>query len=310
MNTIPYSKIAATIGGAGLTASAVWLNAEHVAASEGWNSPLVVAGVIVTLCAASAPPFAERAAKTGQLFKAVTLWVFFGLAVGFSLSASIARSSGYVAGKIAAAESGNKTAQLAEEAYAAARRSMEAECVKRGPKCRALEDKADEARKALAKAAPIASVDPGSERLAAVLGVDEAKVQLYVPLFLPLGLELGGFIFLAFGLAPRRREEEILAPVLAEEPAAIAAEAVATETQEPATPMQVIAKAAAKAPAAGTKAYYLQRLQRDFAPLAAKVAAGEMSVYAASIAAGLRKAPAKASKWTKADAYLETTPAA
>jgi hypothetical protein len=29
-----------------------------------------------------------------------------------------------------------------------------------------------------------------------------------------------------------------------------------------------------------------------------------MSVYAASIAAGLRKAPAKASKWMKADAYM------
>jgi hypothetical protein len=35
-----------------------------------------------------------------------------------------------------------------------------------------------------------------------------------------------------------------------------------------------------------------------------------MSVYAASIAAGLRKAPAKASKWTKADTYLETAAAA
>ena len=56
---------------------------------------------------------------------------------------------------------------------------------------------------------------------------------------------------------------------------------------------------------AGTKAYYLQRLQRDFPALAEKIASGEMSVYAASIAAGLRKAPAKATKWTKADAYMQ-----
>jgi hypothetical protein len=74
--------------------------------------------------------------------------------------------------------------------------------------------------------------------------------------------------------------------------------------------MQVIATAAAKPPAAGTKAYYLQRLQREFPALAAKIASGEMSVYAASIAAGLRKPTAKASKSTKADAYLETTTAA
>ena len=296
--TTPFWKIAATIGGTGLTASAVWLNAEHVATAEGWHSPLVAAGIIVTLCAASAPPLAERAAKTGQPAKAAVLWLFFGLAVAFSLSASIARSSGYVAGKIVKAEQSNEAAQLAKEAYEAAKRSVEAECVKRGPKCRALEAKADEARTALAKAAPVQATDPGSERLAAVLGVDESKVQLYVPLFLPLGLELGGFIFLAFGLAPRRREEAIVAAAIAEAPIASPAEA-------PATAMQTIAKAAAKAPAAGTRAYYLQRLQREFPALAARVATGELSVYAASIEAGMRKAPAKASKWTKADAYLE-----
>lgn len=86
----------------------------------------------------------------------------------------------------------------------------------------------------------------------------------------------------------------------------IAAEPVAMPIEEPVTPMQVIAKAAAMPAKAGTKAYYLQRLQRDFPALAAKVANDDLSVYAASIAAGLRKAPAKASKWTKADAYLET----
>ena len=127
MQTIQFWKIAATIGGAGLTASAVWLNAEHVASSEGWNSPLVLAGVIVTLCAASAPPFAERAAKTGQPFKALMLWVFFGLAVGFSLSASIARSSGYAAGKAADAKQSNETARLAREAYEAAKEAQKAE---------------------------------------------------------------------------------------------------------------------------------------------------------------------------------------
>ncbi len=80
-------------------------------------------------------------------------------------------------------------------------------------------------------------------------------------------------------------------------------ETVANPIAKPATPMQALAKAAAMPPKAGTKAYYLQRLQRDHPALAARIANGEISVYAASIAAGLRKAPAKAAKWTKVDAY-------
>lgn len=83
----------------------------------------------------------------------------------------------------------------------------------------------------------------------------------------------------------------------------IAAEPVASPIEEPATAMQVIAKAAAMPAKAGTKAYYMQRLQRDHPALAAKIAGGELSVYAASIAAGLRKAPAKTAQWTKAEAY-------
>ena len=69
----------------------------------------------------------------------------------------------------------------------------------------------------------------------------------------------------------------------------IAAEPAASPIEAPATAMQTIAKAAAMPAKAGTKAYYLQRLQREHPVFAAKIASGEMSVYAASIAAGLRK---------------------
>jgi hypothetical protein len=290
MTQISLWKIIATLGGAALTGAAVWLNAEHVARAEGWDSPLVLAGVIVTLCAASAPPFAERAAKTGQPFKAVMLWLFFALAVAFSLSASIARSSGHVAGKAASTEASNAQAALAREAYEAAKASAAAECVKRGRKCRELEGKVDEARKALARAAPVQSVDPGAERLAAVLGVSQDKVQLYAPLFLPLGLELGGFIFLALGLAPRRREA--------------ICEAIAKPVEGVARRSPIVAKlmreTIATPPKPGTAAYYLARLDRDHAPLAARVRAGEMSVYRACIEAGLRKATAKR-KWDAND---------
>jgi hypothetical protein len=103
--------------------------------------------------------------------------------------------------------------------------------------------------------------------------------------------------FLATGLAPRRREEPAIAAAIAIEPIAIAIEA-------PATPMQTLAKAAAKAPTAGTRAYYLQRLQREFPAIAERVNADVLSVHRACIEAGLRKEP---SKWTKIEAYTPST---
>lgn len=82
--------------------------------------------------------------------------------------------------------------------------------------------------------------------------------------------------------------------------------------EEEATPIEAPAPKpqAAETPAApakaGTKAYYLDRLQREHPVWAEKVARGEMSVYAASIAVGLRKPAAKTTKWTKVNSYMET----
>ena len=194
---IPHWKIAATVGGAALTLNAVWLNAVHIAHAEGWNSPLVAAGIIVTACAAVAPPFAERAAKTGQPLKAVLVWAFFALAVGFSLSSSIARSSGYADGKTASAEKIAQKTRLATEAYAAAKATQEAECGKRGPKCRAAEGAVTAARNALATTAPVTAADPGAERVAAVLGIQEASVASTLgPAVLKDALHAGGLQFL------------------------------------------------------------------------------------------------------------------
>lgn len=267
---IPHWKIAATVGGAALTLNAVWLNAVHIAHAEGWSSPLVAAGIIVTACAAVAPPFAERAANTGQPLKAVLVWAFFALAVGFSLSSSIARSSGYADGKTATAEKIAEKARLAKEGYAAAKATREAECSKRGPKCRAAEDAVTAARNALATAAPVIATDPGAERVAAVLGIQEASVALYAPLLLPLGLELGGFIFLALGLAPRRREDGIAtSPPWPEAAGLVSVAMPAVADPKPAT----VSK--------GGKAYYMQRLERDHPAIAKRVQDGELSVYAA-----------------------------
>jgi len=130
-------------------------------------------------------------------------------------------------------------------------------------------------------------------------------VALYLPLLLPLGLELGGFIFLALGLAPRRLEDHPDASEISDAIVTVVSgsEPVTGGTTS-ATPAKPIAKSAS-----GTKNYYQQRLQRDHPEIAKRVESGEISVYAASVSAGLRKAPAKSAKWTKADAYLESVTA-
>jgi hypothetical protein len=295
-----FWKAAATTGGIALTANAVWLNACHIAGAEGWTSPLVSAGVIVTICAAGTPPLAERAAKTAQPLKAVLLWAFFALALGFSLTTSISRSSGYADGKIAAAEKIAEKAKLAKEAYAAAQATQADECKRRGPKCRAAEDAVVEARRSLVIAAPAAAVNSGAERVSAVLGVSEASVEMYSPLLLPLALELGGFVLLALGLAPRgpaarRREADTVA--------IDEAVASAKTAEGPGVPAKPIAKSAS-----GTKTYYQQRLERDHPAIAKRVRDGELSVYKASVMAGIRKSPGK--DWSKPGAYgIETASA-
>ena len=206
-SSIPLWKAAATVGGASLTGAAVWLNAEHIAAAEGWASPLVLAGVITTICAALTPPAAERVARDGQPLKAVALWAFFGLAVAFSLTASVTRSSGNRDAEVAGNASVSLRATLAMEAYEDAKTIRQEECKNgRNAKCRKAEDALAVARNALAASPGPRVADPGAERIANILGVSEANVALYSPLALPLGMELGGFIFLATGLAPRRRE--------------------------------------------------------------------------------------------------------
>jgi hypothetical protein len=212
-SSIPLWKAAATAGGASLTGAAVWLNAEHIAAAEGWASPLVLAGVITTVCAALTPPAAERVARDGQPLKAVALWAFFGLAVAFSLTASVARSSGHRDAEVASNASVSLRATLAMEAYEDAKTIKQEECKNgRTSKCRKAEDRLTAARSALARAPGPRIADPGAERIANILGVSEANVALYSPLALPLGMELGGFVFLATGLAPRRRAVRNPAP--------------------------------------------------------------------------------------------------
>jgi hypothetical protein len=75
-------------------------------------------------------------------------------------------------------------------------------------------------------------------------------------------------------------------------------EAVAKAAAPVAKPVQTPAKRAA----AGTRQYYLQRLETEYPALAKQVHDGAMSCHKACVEAGIRKAPTK--KWTTIDAYV------
>jgi hypothetical protein len=74
------------------------------------------------------------------------------------------------------------------------------------PRCRDAEKAVTAARIAL-QTAPAAKTEASMEtRLAAATGLSVEVVALYQPLLFPLALQLGGFFFLAYGLAPQRED--------------------------------------------------------------------------------------------------------
>jgi hypothetical protein len=162
-----------------------------------------------------------------------------------------------------------------------------------GPNCRALRDQAAEASQRLrdarkARAAVDTPAMPGSAALAAnMAGSSENQAARSIAIaksvaalaVMELLAHLAGAAAALIGLAMRRRET---APAV----------------------VQLLDQAVATPAKRGTAAYYLARLQRDFPAIAAQVDAGELSVYAGCIEAGIRKRPAR-SKWTKVDSYVK-----
>lgn len=207
----PLDKIVAVIAAIPLVAAETGLNAEHLAASEGWMSTLVLGAVGATLAAAIALPIAERALARGYWFKAIGLGLFFVVMLAASFSTSVGRVGTKHDGDVSSAKGHNAKMALAQQAYDAAMKTVEDECKKRGPLCRKAEAAVTDARAALA-ASPAAKVeDPMAKRLAAASGLSEATVALYQPLLFPLALQIGGFFFLAYGFAPAAKME---APII------------------------------------------------------------------------------------------------
>jgi len=212
----PLDKIVAVIAAIPLVAAETGLNAEHLAATEGWASTLVLGAVGATLAAAIALPIAERALAKGYRIKAFGLGVFFLLMLAASFSTSVGRVGSKHDGDVSSAKGHNARMLLAQQAYDDARKTVEDECKKRGPLCRKAEDAVNAARAALA-AVPAAKVeDPMARRLAAASGLSEATVALYQPLLFPLALQIGGFFFLAYGFAPAARNEAPIIDLTAE----------------------------------------------------------------------------------------------
>jgi hypothetical protein len=209
-NNIPLMKFVATGVGLALCGVEVWLNAEHIAQVEGWASSLVAAVVVASIGAAAALPLAERAAKAGQIAKAIGLALFFLLMVAFSFTASVDRIGSKRDGEVVSARGDNTRVKLAREAYEAAQRTAKAECEPvRGRKCRAAEEAVTKARESLSAKPAERVEDSMARRISAAMPfLTAADVELYQPLVLPLGLQLGGFLMLALGLSPRRAEPE------------------------------------------------------------------------------------------------------
>jgi hypothetical protein len=124
--TIPLMKFVATGVGIALCGGDTWLNAEHIAHSEGWASSLVVVVILATIGAALALPIAERCAKTKQPVKAGLLMLFFVLMMLFSFSASVGRTGGKRDLETAAARADNTRVVLARDALKDAERVREA----------------------------------------------------------------------------------------------------------------------------------------------------------------------------------------
>ena len=92
--------------------------------------------------------------------------------------------------------------------YEDRKRSAESECTVRGSKCREAERLRDEALNKLSEKPVERQANSMAMRISAVLPFASVEqVELYYPLSLPIALQLGGFLMLAYGFAPKAETE-------------------------------------------------------------------------------------------------------
>jgi hypothetical protein len=241
---------------------------------------------------------------TAAVCVAVSLWSAVNVYMDGAGKAFLAKQHGQEAYETQAKAIGEREGEVARLTLLAAQEAAKGGC---GRNCRAINEQIEAARQQLAEArekraeakpveasglASVIAMLSGVKADEIARGIGAVKAALFL-------LLIEALVWLsvpATALLKDAARDHLREPT----------EMVAMPSETPATPMQTLATAAAKPAKAGTKAYYAERIKREFPQLAKKVAGGEMSVYAASIAAGLRKPAAKASKWTKVDSYMET----
>lgn len=214
MAKLAYSKwgSAAIVAGAVLTAIEVY-GAVSYLVSQNMPNYLIAGGAVVTIVAAVLPLLAARSWAQGRYILATLTWVAMVPALSVIICAAVERTGSAndhanrdrqeVAQSIALAREAVKDAKAvadADEARAAA------ECASgRKAKCLGLEARADQSRSRLQAArvevaqAGVVPKDPMASRIAAVLPVSEAAVQLYQPLVLPLSISALGLLLIASG---------------------------------------------------------------------------------------------------------------
>lgn len=165
--------------------------------------------------------------------------------------------------------------------------------------CKGLQDRADKAREDLqaARLVRAETTPPQIPGLASFLGRLGAGDPATVASGMGVGKALAFLVAmeLIVWFAP-------LGIVLLMQARPQQAEAVAVEV-EVLAPEPVAALP--KPNASGTRDYYLQRLERDFPAIAERVRSGDVSVYRASVEAGIRKRAdqPKSKRWTRASDY-------
>lgn len=226
-HSYPKWSIAAIAGGVCLTAIEVYGSYSYLV-SQGQPNYLVAGGMVVTIVAAILPILAGRCWGHGRYLLAGLLWLALVPALSVVVVAAVERTGGakdaadrdrqthalkLSLAKVTENEAKAQADTSQVKADAECSRSVKAKVDPRGPLCKAAQERADTAAKALksardevVKIGPTPS-DPLASRLAAVLPVTEADIALYQPLVLPLAISATGLLLIACGAhSPKRRK--------------------------------------------------------------------------------------------------------
>jgi hypothetical protein len=186
-----------------------------------------------------------------------------------------------------------RAADAAADSEATSCKNPKTNC--RGPNWLALTNKADELRKELAAvnqrwaASEPVQVSGAASYLAkhgyGQIGETASNISVIKTILFLIGMEIiVWFAIPGMGFVMRAKAPSI--PVV-------------EVTIEPPTP-----PALPKPQGSGTRDYYLARLERDYPAIAARVSSGQLSVYAASVQAGIRRrADQPKKRWTSAQDY-------